>query len=117
MPPDITVRKGDGNPSVFRAATQVHIDCAFRRIRNSPHNRTVSSFNGVVKKLSRQSRQSNFGFGDDDETGGIFVDAVYQPRSAFVSWHLRQLLEVPGEGIYECAGPVLVCRVNHHAYG
>ncbi len=74
----------------------------------SPDEGHVLSFDGMVKELFGQAANGFFRFGEDHQSAGILVDAVYKTEAGeglFVDVFVL-LLQVPGDPIDQCTAVI-----------
>ena len=98
------------NPPVFRTSSNITGYGTFFLLWLAPDQCMISSFNGMIRKLSGQKSHGEFGFGDHEKAGSVFVNPVNKPRTAFSVSAGWQLLKVIHQTIYQCACPVAECR-------
>ena len=78
----------------------------------APHKGYILAFGSLVKKLLSQVQHSLFGLSDNQQSAGIFIDAMHQPRS--VTAVVRQVFKVIDQRIDKGTAIVAVSRVYYH---
>ena len=78
----------------------------------APHKGYIFAFSSFVKKLLSQVQHSLFGLSDNQQSAGIFINAMYQPRT--VTAVVRQVLKVIDQRINKGTAVVAVSRMYYH---
>ena len=78
----------------------------------APYEGYIFAFGSFMKKLLRQVQHSLFGLSDNQQSTGIFVDAMHQPRA--VTAVVRQVFKVIDQRINKGTAVVAVSRVYYH---
>ena len=103
--------------AVAQAAPYVALDGAVHLFHGSPHHRYVLPLRGLVEELQSQRCLGVRSLGNDEETAGVFVDAVHQSHAWVGNVIVWVVLEMPGEGIDQCAVVVAMARMHAHSCG
>ena len=75
-------RRRYGHPfSVAGIAPDSAFDAPVGRVWNPPQHRKVPPRNGVLRKLTRQAAMGVVVFGDNQQAGRVFVEAVHDSRT------------------------------------
>ena len=78
----------------------------------APYEGYIFAFGSFMKKLLSQVQHSLFGLSDNQQSAGIFVDAMHQPRA--VTAVVRQVFKVIDQRINKGTAIVAVPRVYYH---
>ena len=79
------------------------------------HNRTVFSGNGMHFELIGNALMCFVIFADDQGTGRVAVDAVYDPRTKYTVDAGKGALTVIKHSIDQCAGVMTGGRMHYHS--
>ena len=78
----------------------------------APYEGYILAFSSLMKKLLSQVQHSLFGLSDNQQSAGIFINAMHQPRT--VTAVVRQVLKVIDQRINKGTAVVAVSRVYYH---
>ena len=78
----------------------------------APYEGYIFALGSFVKKLLSQVQHSLFGLSDNQQSAGIFIDAVHQPRT--ITAVVRQVFKVIDQRIDKGTAVVAVSRVYYH---
>ena len=103
--------------AVAEVAPDVPGDGAGVGVEVAPAYGDVAAGGGFVEELGGEAGFCLLGFGDDEEPGGVFVDAVDEPGTGVAGVEEGVAAEVPCEGMDEGARPMPEGGVDDHAGG
>lgn len=101
--------------SVVWIAADVAFYASFFFGEVSPDEGFVASAGVVVEELQSEVAFGFGRFGYDEQSGGVFVDAVDESYFGVVGVEGGQVAQVPGYGVDECAVEVACAWVYDHA--
>ncbi len=105
------------NPTFFETDAFHAAESRVGKTGNAITHRIIATFNAVPRKLLRKSVMRRICFGDNQQAGRVFIDAVDDPRS-FLSAHAGQAVaKMEQERIDQSAAGGAGCRMDHHACG
>ena len=113
----VAVGKDLHQDTVTRVAPDVTCNGAVFLFHLAPHDSDVLSLGGFFEELGTEGSLGVGRLGDDQQTTGVFVDAMDEAQAGVGHVIVRVVLEVPGEGIDQCAVKVAVTGMHHHACG
>jgi len=101
--------------AIARVAGDISLDAAFVILKMSPHEAVVDAMGVVDKELLAEGGFCLWCLGNDEESAGVFVYAVYQSHLGAVGIEGGHIAHVPCNGIDEGAGEVSGSWMYHHA--
>lgn len=102
---------------VLRVSSDVAGDGSFVFVDDSPYQRVVFTFGGLVVELQAQAGFGVGCLGYDQQSGGIFVNAVYQSHLRIVRIVGGYVAQVPGDGIDQCPVVITASRMDYQSGG
>ena len=102
--------------TVFWIAGDITFDAPFVFNEVAPYDGIIFTFRCLVEELQTEFCFGISGLGDDEQARCVLVDAVNESDFGVVDIEFGFVLEVPSQGIEQCAMPVAKTRMHHQAW-
>ena len=115
MFPLVTLREYGHLHPVFGVTADVSLNGSLIFRDDSPYQRPVFPFGGLVEELETEVAFGLRTFGNHQQTGRILVDTVYQSQSGIGRIVLGIIPQVPGQCIQQRTGVIAMSRMHNQA--